>query len=137
MKALTSKYPRSRAMFALAGQDALLVIALVALALTSPHAKLPIALFFAIPLVIGFGVATLHYPSRVEIDDEAISFARYGRVHRFAWREIERIRVRHFLMKDRVLVRIWPSTALRGRYWILDSMNGFEELVKAIEAHAG
>ena len=130
------RYPQPRGMLALAGQDVLLVAALTLLPLVGPHATLPIALFVAIPLVLGFSIATLHYPSRVEIDDEGICFARYGRVHRFVWREIDRIHVRHFLMKDRILVRIAPSTALRGRYWILDSIEGFAELVKAIEARS-
>lgn len=128
------RYPQPRGVLALAGQDVLLVAALTLLPLVSPQATLPIALFFAIPLVLGFSIATLHYPSRVEIDDEGISFARYGRMHRFGWRQIDRIHVRHFLMADRVLVRIAPSTALRGRYWILDSIEGFAELVREIEA---
>jgi hypothetical protein len=130
------RYARARGVLALAGQDVLLVAALALLPLVSPHATLPAALFLAIPIVLGFGVATLHYPSRVELDDDGISFARYGRVHRFSWREIDRIHVRRFLMRDRVLVRISPSTALRGRYWILDSIEGFSELVQAIEARA-
>jgi hypothetical protein len=120
-------------MLALVGQDFVLIVALIVLALISPHPKFAMALFFGIPLVLGFSITTLHYPSRVQIDEEGISFGRYGRVHRFAWREIDRIVVRRFLVADRVLVRIWPSTALRGRYWILDSIERFGELVKAIE----
>lgn len=130
------QYPRWRAMFALTGQDVLLGVAPAVLALFSPHATLTTALLLAIPLVFGFGIATLHYPSRVEIDDEGISFARYGRVHRFVWREIERIHIRRFLVRDRVLVRISPSRPFRGRYWIFDSIEGFTDLVRAIEARA-
>jgi hypothetical protein len=128
------QYPRWRAMFALTGQDVLLAVAPAVLVLFSPYATLAKALLLAIPLVFGFGIATLHYPARVEIDDEGISFARYGRVHRFLWHEIERIHIRRFLVRDRVLVRISPSKPFRGRYWILDSIEGFADLVRAIEA---
>ncbi|MBV9949851.1 MAG: hypothetical protein JOZ69_23620 [Myxococcales bacterium] len=132
----TYRYPRWRGALALAGQDALLVTALVVLALLRPHEALSRALFAAVPMVLGFGVATLHHPARVELDDQGIAFARYGRVHWFSWREIRQIRVRRFLARDRILVRISPSTALRGRYWILSSIERFDELAAAIEARA-
>ena len=131
--AAAHQYPRPYAIAALTGQDVLLAIALAVLAFASPHATLSVALFFGIPVVLGFSIATLHFPARVEIDDESISFARYGRVHRFAWRDIDCIRVRRFLMRDRVLVRIAPAPAFRGRYWILDSIERFSELLAAIE----
>lgn len=130
---VTYRYSGRRAAFALVGQDVFLVAALVVLAIGSPHAKLSISLLFAIPLVLGFGVATLHHPTRVDVDDEGIAFARYGRVHRFAWREIDRIRVRRFMTRDRVLIRISPSTGLRGRYWIFQSIDRFAELMATIE----
>jgi hypothetical protein len=136
-RATTHRYPRSRAAWALAGQDVLLVVALVVLGLASADTKLSLPLFVAIPLVLGVGVATLHHPSRVDVDEDGIAFGRYGRVHRFAWREIERIRVRRFVVTDRVLVRISPASALRGRYWILDSIEGFRELLTAMDARAG
>jgi hypothetical protein len=131
--AIAHHYPRPHAILALTGQDVLLAITLAVLAFTSPYAMFSVALFFGIPLVLAFSIATLHFPSRVEIDDESISFARYGRVHRFAWRDIDCIRVRRFVMRDRVLVRIAPSTVFRGRYWILDSIERFSELLAAIE----
>jgi hypothetical protein len=131
---VTYRYSGSRAVFALVGQDVFLVAALAVLAIGSPHAKLTIPLLFAIPVVLGFGVATLHYPSRVDVDDEGIAFARYGLVHRFAWREIDRIRVQRLMTRDRVLIRISPSAGLRGRYWILQSIDRFAELMTTIEA---
>jgi len=132
--AVTFRYPRSRALLALAGQDVVVVVALLVLALSDPRGALSVPLFVAAPMVLGFGVATLHHPARVDIDDEGIAFARYGRVHRFAWREIERVDVRRFLLGDRVLVRISPAGAFRGRYWVLRSIDRFAELVTAIEA---
>jgi hypothetical protein len=88
----------------------------------------------AIPLVLAWGAVSLHFPSRVEIDAGGVAFARYGRVHRFAWKEVRRLRVRRFLLRDRVLVTIEPSGgAWRGRYWILDSLRGFEHLVAVLD----
>ena len=72
--AIAHHYPRRHAMFAFTGQDVLLAVALGVLALASPHGPLSVALFFAIPCVMSFGIATLHFPSRIEIDDESISF---------------------------------------------------------------
>jgi hypothetical protein len=92
------------------------------------------AMLTAIPIVLLWGVVSLHFPSCVEIDDAGVAFARYGRVHRFAWRDVRRIRVRRFVLRDRVLVRIEPSGgAWRGRYWIVDSLPGFERVVQALE----
>ena len=92
----------------------------------------------AIPIVIGWGIVTLHFPAQVEVGEEGVAFGKYGRVHRFAWRDVERVRVRRFLVKDRVLVRIEPSGgAWRGRYWIRETMNGFEGVVGELEKRGG
>jgi hypothetical protein len=88
----------------------------------------------AIPIVLLWGAVSLHFPSRVEIDDAGVAFARYGRVHRYAWSDVRRVRVRRFVLRDRVLVRIEPSGgAWRGRYWIVDSLPEFERLVQTLE----
>ncbi len=94
------------------------------------------SLLVSIPLVLAWGAATLHFPSRVDLDDDGIAFFHYARVHRFAWRDVARVRVRKFLVKDRVLVRIEPSSAWRGRYWLVDSLVGFDALVAALDARA-
>jgi hypothetical protein len=93
-----------------------------------------IPLLVAIPVVLLWGWATLHMPARVDVDDDGVAFHRYGRVHRFAWRDVARVRVRRFLVRDRVLVRIEPSGPWRGRYWLLDSMRGFDDLVRRLES---
>ena len=68
------------------------------------------------------------------IDEEGIRFARYGRAHRFAWKDVERVSVRRFLVRDRVLVRIEPSGgAWRGKYWILESIDGFDRAVRDLQ----
>jgi hypothetical protein len=131
---MTHEYPRG-----LRGpvvQDVALAIAWVVL---FAFLELPrgarILLLCAIPIVFAWGLVTLHFPSRVEIDGEGVRFARYGRAHRFAWKDVERVRVRRFLVRDRVLVRIEPSGgAWRGRYWLLDSIDEFENVVRELEA---
>jgi hypothetical protein len=88
----------------------------------------------AIPIVFGWGLVTLHFPAQVAIDEEGIRFARYGRAHRFAWKDVQRVSVRRFLVRDRVLVRIEPSGgAWRGRYWILESIDGFDRAVRDLQ----
>jgi len=44
------------------------------------------------------------------------------------------VRVRRFLVRDRIFVRIAPAPPWRGRYWVLDRIEGFEELVQELEA---
>jgi hypothetical protein len=114
-------------------QDAALGVAwLAALAMDAP--VLRGALLLAIPIVLAWGAVTLHFPSRVEIDADGIAFSRYARVHRFAWREVTRLRLRSFVVRDRVFVRIEPSGPLAGRYWLVASLGGFDALVAELRA---
>ena len=114
-------------------QDLYLVAALAAVLALHPEGALALALAAAIPITIAWSVLTLHLPSRVVADDDGIVFSAYGRAHHFAWRDIERIQVRRFVVRDRVLVRILPSSPLRGRYWLLDSIGGYDAAVKTLE----
>jgi hypothetical protein len=85
---------------------------------------------------LAWGLATLHFPSKVELTDDAIAFSAYGRRHEFAWRDVARVRVRRFLVRDRVLVRLAPAGAWRGRYWLTDGLGGYDALVKELERRA-
>jgi hypothetical protein len=127
------EYPRGLRGPAL--EDAVLALAWLALmGLVDLPAGVRATMLAAIPIVLLWGAVSLHFPSSVEIDDAGVEFARYGRVHRFEWRDVRRVRVRRFLLRDRVLVRIEPSGgAWRGRYWIVDSMTEFERVVHALE----
>jgi hypothetical protein len=118
------------------GQDAILVVAFAAALLLRPADLLTLALAVASPLVLAWGILTLHFPTRVEVTSQGIAFAGYGRTHRFAWAEIEHLHVRRFAVKGRVLVRVSPAPLLRGRYWITDAMDDFERLVGALEIRA-
>ena len=114
-------------------QDLYLAAALAAVLALHPEGALALALAAAIPVTIAWSVLTLHLPSRVVTDDDGIVFSAYGRAHRFAWRDIQRIHVRRFVVRDRVLVRILPSSPLRGRYWLLDSIGGYDAAVRTLE----
>jgi hypothetical protein len=129
-------YARARRATALLGQDAvlLLVIALAALGALPP--ALGHALLIAAPAALLWGIVTLHFPSAVTLDDEGVVFHRYGRAHRFAWRDVARVHVRRFLVQDRVMVRVTPAAPWRGRYWILESIEGYDELVRALQARS-
>jgi hypothetical protein len=130
------RYTGARWLTAIALRDAVLLAALGMSLVLRTHGTLALLLGVAIPVVLAWGLLTLHYPSAVELDDEGITFRAYGRAHAFPWRAVERVRVRRFLVKDRVLVRLSPAPAWRGRYWILDSLDGFDELVRALERRA-
>lgn len=121
---MTFRQPRARL------TDALLLAAWAALLVLQPP-LFPL-LAAAIPLVFVWGVVTLHFPTRVDIDDRTVAFSAYGRTHRFDRASVA-ISVRRFLVKDRVLVRVRPAAAWRGRYWITTGIDGYEELLRRLE----
>jgi hypothetical protein len=129
-------YPRGRWLVSAVGSDLLLAGLLLAILVAHPTGKLSLALGVAIPLVLLWGFVTLHFPSRVEMDDSSITFHAYGRSHRFLWSDVRAVRVRKFIVRDRVLVRLSPSPPWSGRYWLLDSITGFDELVRRLEKHS-
>jgi hypothetical protein len=115
-------------------QDALLAAAWLVVFFFTGVGGFRTFLLVGIPVVLAWGAVTLHFPSRIELDDEGIAFLHYGRAHRFAWRDVTRVHVRRFVVRDRVLVRIEPAPAWRGKYWILDSLEGFDSLMAALAA---
>ena len=129
-------YTGARWLLTVVAQDLVLLALLVAICLSRPSTPLLLLLGIAIPVVLAWGVITLHFPSGIEIDDHGVTFRGYGRVHHYAWSGVRRVRVRRFVMRDRVLVRITPSSPLAGRYWIVDSIGGFDSLVRALEERA-
>ncbi len=132
---MTCAYPPSRELAAKV-TDLLLVAVVLAVLGLRLRGPLAFALAAGIPCVLAWGALTLHFPRRVELDDEGVSFFGYGHAHRYAWREVTAVSVRRFLVGDRVLVRLTPASALRGRYWLLDAMDGYPELVAALDARA-
>ena len=131
---MTHAYARGRWLVSVVGQDLVLLGVLVWLALARPPGPFPKALAFGIVVTLVWQLVTLHYPSRVEVSEAGVAFFAYGRVHRFGWDHVREWRVRRFLVRDRVLVRVLPSSPFRGRYWILDSIEDFEGLLSALKA---
>lgn len=136
MQAGRYTYPQGGFTKRVFAEHAFLMLAPLVLWLWGEAGTLVCALALAIPTVFGWGILSLHFPSWVDVDEEGIAFGGYGRAHRFSWSRIEALRVRRFLTRDRVLVRIVPCCAMRGRYWLLDSMMGYEGLVAVIEKRA-
>lgn len=114
-------------------QDVYLALLLAAVLALHHEGPLALALAMAIPVTIAWSVLTLHLPSQVVTDEDGVAFSAYGREHRFAWRDIERIQVRRFPLRDRVLVRVVPSPPLRGRYWLFDSIGGYDAALATLE----
>jgi hypothetical protein len=133
---MVHRYPRRLFFGSIVLQDVLLAAVLVVLTALRPSGSFGVALGAAAAIVLGWGALTLHFPSKVVLSLSGISFHRYGRAHRFAWDEVRAVRVRRFVVRDRVLVRIAPSAPWRGRYWILDGIEHFDELVRTLEARA-
>ncbi|HEV8321563.1 MAG TPA: hypothetical protein VG389_08115 [Myxococcota bacterium] len=94
-------------------------------------------MLLAVPAALLYGVLSLHHPTAVALDDEGITLSGYGRAHRFRWAEAApSIRLRGFLVRDRLLLRIGPSHPWRGRYWLTDRLQGYEALVAALQARS-
>ena len=129
-------YAPSRYYVSLVGQDALLAAVFFVLLGWTPEghlAAVAVTLRVAIPLVLLWGVLTLHFPAHIEMDDRTLTFRRYGRQHAFDLHQVEFIRVRRFLVNDRVLIRIHPAPSWQGRYWLLRDLEGFDDLVRQLE----
>jgi hypothetical protein len=116
-------------------QDVALALALAA-ALAFGPSPFGAILCAAGAVVLVWGVLTIHFPSKVELDEDAVAFHGYGRSHVYAWRDVTRVRVRRFVTKDRVLVRMAPASPWRGRYWLTDALDGYDELVRELERRA-
>ncbi len=118
--------------------DAVLALAWIWLLLAHPvTGRLRLLLLVAIPLVVAYGLISLQYPSEVLLDEEAVTFRAWGRAHSYRWAEVAgTVRVRAFLVRDRVYVRIGPFHPWRGRYWLTDRIERFPELVERIRARA-
>ncbi len=128
-------YGRGRYVTRVLAQDG--VVALAAMLALLRGGPWGLALGVAAAASLAWGLATLHFPSKVELTDASVTFTAYGRAHAFAWRDVARVRVRRFLVRDRVLVRLTPSGAWRGRYWLTDGLDGYDALVRELERRAG
>ncbi len=94
------------------------------------------ALAVAAAVAFLWGLVTLHYPTRVDLSDDGITFSAYGRSHHFRWEHVRRIHLRRFVVRDRVLVRLCPSSPWRGRYWLTTALADFDATVEALASRA-
>jgi hypothetical protein len=85
--------------------------------------------------ILAFNAITLHFPREVAIDDEGIRFRAYGREHAYAWTAC-RVKVRRFIVRDRILVRFEDRDGRRRSYWLLSRLAGFDALAEAVAARA-
>jgi len=125
------RYPRARILAWYATDLLLLGIFAWQLIARAPGRLTPL-LAYAAAFVVLWNVVTLHYPRAIEVDDRGIAFSGYGRAHRYEWSAVERVHVRKFLVRDRVLVRITPSPPWRGRYWVLSAIEGYDKLIATL-----
>jgi hypothetical protein len=124
-------YPPARRV-ALIATDLLLLGIAIVVPLTRTAGSLALVLSIACPCMLAWGIVTLHYPRSVELDEQGITFGGYGRAHRYPWSAVQ-VHIRKFLVRDRVLVRVTPCPPWRGRYWILDAIDGYSTLIAELE----
>jgi hypothetical protein len=124
---VTYEVPRGRIRMRSAFEGVLVVLGVIVVWRQSAHSIFALLLLASI-VVIAWSFVTLHAPTRIVIGDDAIELHSRGRFHRFLWANVTRIDVRRFATRDRILLRMWPSNAISGRYWIDRSMEGFDAL---------
>ncbi|MBR0600594.1 hypothetical protein [Sinanaerobacter chloroacetimidivorans] len=84
-----------------------------------------------IPLLLLSSFVAMNQPRRITDDGDNITFYGFFQKHAYKWSEIEFLRIRRFIMTDRVLVRIGKERVLGGRYWLdTDSLQGSRELLE-------
>jgi hypothetical protein len=114
-------------------EDVAAVVVPWILLLTHPSSTWFRLLTFASMFVVAWSVFTLHYPREVEVDEAGVHFRGYGREHSYAWNDCV-LRVKKFLVKDRVLVTVVQLTPRRTRsYWLVGNLSEFPALVKGLE----
>ena len=107
----------------------LLVFPILVLLLSSPSPWLWLLAASGV-CVVGFNVATLHFPREIATDHDGIRLRAYGREHHYAWRTC-RLRVRRFLVRDRVLLRVLDvETGRSHRYWLTTHLSDYDALVR-------
>lgn len=87
-------------------------------------------IIMVIPFLLINALGASNHPYRVTDDGEKLIFHGFLLKHSYFWSDITFLRIRRFLMTDRILIRIGKQGLLRGRYWIdVDSLLGSDELI--------
>lgn len=126
---------RTKPARALAEDVVLVAMPVLVLVLASPSAWLWLLAATGV-VVLAFNVVTLHFPREIALDDHGIRFRAYGREHDYAWSGC-RVRVRRFLMRDRVLLRVEDlGTGRTRRYWATAQLSDYDALLRELGTRA-
>lgn len=83
-----------------------------------------------VPLLLISSLVAMNQPRLITDDGETLTFYGFFQKHEYKWSEIETIRIRSFILTDKVLVRIGKERLLSGRYWLdTDSLREARELM--------
>ena len=84
-----------------------------------------------VPLLLFCSLLAMNQPRLITDDGEKITFYGCFQKHEYKWSEINFLRIRKFIMTDRIFVRIGKDRVMGGRYWLdTDSLPGFGELLE-------
>jgi hypothetical protein len=131
------EYKYSRSTFVISSLGSLILMIGVMLwglmgLIGDPHNYLYQLASYITPILLISTLISISNPDRITDDDETITFYGYGRAHSYKWNDLKNLRVKEFMITDRVLLRVGEQRILGGRYWInVDSLeNGRQLLVK-------
>jgi hypothetical protein len=124
--------PRARAL----GEDlVLLAMPVLVLLITSPSPWLWLLATTGL-VVLAFNAITLHFPREIDLDERGIRFRAYGREHAYTWTAC-RLRVRRFLVRDRVLLRVEEiDSGKTHRYWLTARLSDYDALLRELGTRA-
>ncbi len=87
----------------------------------------------AVPILLLSSLVAMNQPKRITDDGETIIFHGFFQKHDYHWSEITFLRIRRFIMTDRVYIRIGNDRFWRGRYWLdTDSLSSSGELLEKL-----
>jgi len=105
------------------------------LAITSPSPWLWLLAATGL-VVLAFNAITLHFRGEIALDEESILFRAYGREHAYSLRAC-RLRVRRFLVRDRVLLRVEEiESGKTHRYWLTAHLSDYDALLRELGTRA-
>lgn len=95
-----------------------------------PENWIPKLIIVVVPLLLFSAFVSLNQPSKITDDGKTITFYGYGRTHTYTWKKLNFLKIKKFMMSDKVLVRISEKNKSRGRYWLsLGSLENSKELL--------
>lgn len=84
-----------------------------------------------VPVLLFSSLIAMNHPIKIVDDGKKLTFYGFYQQHEYNWSEIDYLRIRKFMMSDRIFLRIGKERVMGGRYWIdVDSMQGASELFK-------